>query len=740
MGLQVLGPKPYFWQWDSGQKLEVHDVTCGEVHFCNGTSDCALVVKIKTEPDGTRVVEVPNILLQTARPIKAYLYQRQADGAQTRTQYKIQVLPRTRPDDYVYTETEVLNYATLKDELDYIMENVKVGPQGEKGDTGEQGPVGPQGDVGPVGPQGEQGAQGEKGEKGEKGDKGDQGVPGEKGEQGAQGPTGPAGPKGEKGDTGEQGAQGPTGPAGPKGDPGGVQTVNGIAPDSNGNVEIEVGGGTAIVDVLELPTENIDESVFYRIPKGTFVSGQGVMEAAAVHIVDGLPPSGDPVTTNGQSVNAGYYNLQDGDVYGYLPAQLAGAVGVPAGWYPFSTLAPVFGVGWLGVIGNILDCPMDGSIGLLMEGDMWYFKYGWRSINAIGHKGTAPFAEVFNHPSNVANQNYAHAEGRGTVASGSYSHAEGHETTADGISSHAEGCKTTTLGDYSHAEGFGTTAGGPHSHAEGRGTVAAASSQHVQGEYNVEDKEGQYMHIVGRGFSDSDRRNIHTIDTQGNAWFAGTIYVGGTGQNDPNAQKLTVGGGMGGSDWNAFEGEPGHVLNRTHWVEGNATDTLTFDGNIEGKEVFNDTFVKVSDLTIDPLALIGGTVSVFSEGTTQTLDITEDWVGDMSDMVGTPMWSITEGVLIVPQDSTSDMFPLTKGIWFACNEYAYTSELKAPSAVFGSETIHKLDPKFLPDGVVRYDVAQTLPEEQQARARANIGAITLADVLAALPVAEGGSF
>ena len=28
-----------------------------------------------------------------------------------------------------------------------------------------------------------------------------------------------------------------------------------------------------------------------------------------------------------------------------------------------------------------------------------------------------------------------------------------------------------------------------------------------------------------------------------------------------------AGGGMGGADWNAAEGEAGHVLNRTHWVE-----------------------------------------------------------------------------------------------------------------------------------------------------------------------------
>lgn len=36
----------------------------------------------------------------------------------------------------------------------------------------------------------------------------------------------------------------------------------------------------------------------------------------------------------------------------------------------------------------------------------------------------------------------------------------------------------------------------------------------------------------------------------------------------------SAGGGMGGADWNANEGEPGHVLNRTHWVEGGMVEIL----------------------------------------------------------------------------------------------------------------------------------------------------------------------
>lgn len=123
MSLRIYGPRPYFWQWDTGQKLEVGNPDCGEVHFCNGTSDCALVVPIKTDGDGTRTVDVPNILLQTAKPLRAYLFQRTENGAVTRTQYNFQVLVRSKPDSYVYTETEVLNYSNLVRRIDQIEES-----------------------------------------------------------------------------------------------------------------------------------------------------------------------------------------------------------------------------------------------------------------------------------------------------------------------------------------------------------------------------------------------------------------------------------------------------------------------------------------------------------------------------------------------------------------------------------------------------------------------------------------
>jgi len=46
-------------------------------------------------------------------------------------------------------------------------------------------------------------------------------------------------------------AQGPAGPAGPKGEPGGVQSVNGVLPDENGNVAVQTAGVTYLPNLLD---------------------------------------------------------------------------------------------------------------------------------------------------------------------------------------------------------------------------------------------------------------------------------------------------------------------------------------------------------------------------------------------------------------------------------------------------------------------------------------------------------
>lgn len=134
----------------------------------------------------------------------------------------------------------------------------------------------------------------------------------------------------------------------------------------------------------------------------------------------------------------------------------------------------------------------------------------------------------------------SHAEGDHTQASGDYSHAEGYSAISSGEGSHAEGEYTEASSDYSHAEGYCTFARGTGAHAEGCMTLAIGEYQHVQGKYNVESSE--YAHIVGNGVSEDNYSNAHTLDWDGNAWFAGDVYVGSTsGTNkDEGSKKLAT--------------------------------------------------------------------------------------------------------------------------------------------------------------------------------------------------------
>lgn len=149
--------------------------------------------------------------------------------------------------------------------------------------------------------------------------------------------------------------------------------------------------------------------------------------------------------------------------------------------------------------------------------------------NAIGSARTIGAKDLEGQPLGE----YAWAEGQDTIASGPWSHAEGWNTKALNDDSHAEGHNTVASGYYSHAEGLNTAASGYCSHAEGRNTTASGNTQHVQGKYNVRDTT--LAHIVGNGSSDSNKSNAHTLDWQGNAWFAGDVYTGSTSGTNKDA-------------------------------------------------------------------------------------------------------------------------------------------------------------------------------------------------------------
>ena len=155
-------------------------------------------------------------------------------------------------------------------------------------------------------------------------------------------------------------------------------------------------------------------------------------------------------------------------------------------------------------------------------------------INGVGYN-----SEVFNNGAPTqATGDYSHAEGNYTYATNFASHAEGYYSFANGRSSHAEGENNYANGDYSHVEGENNYANSYWSHVEGYNTIASSQKQHVQGQYNIEDTENKYAHIVGNG-DYRNRSNAHTLDWDGNAWFQGNVYVGGTSQDDATAVLTT---------------------------------------------------------------------------------------------------------------------------------------------------------------------------------------------------------
>jgi len=122
------------WQWDTGRQVEIKlsdNITLKEVHFSNNTTPNALVVKPKEN-----IVDIPNILLQSHANLTVYAMITNEAGEQTKESAVLGVNKRPKPDDYVYTETEIKS-------IEKVVENALKEAQesgafdGDKGEPGD---------------------------------------------------------------------------------------------------------------------------------------------------------------------------------------------------------------------------------------------------------------------------------------------------------------------------------------------------------------------------------------------------------------------------------------------------------------------------------------------------------------------------------------------------------------------------------------------------------------------------
>lgn len=101
---KIVDGREYFYQWDLDRQITVEDSSITEVHFCNRTDDCSLVVDVT---DG--IANVPNIILTNSFDVRVFGY----DGKATLHEKTFKVKPRTKPADYVYVETEARKFDEL---------------------------------------------------------------------------------------------------------------------------------------------------------------------------------------------------------------------------------------------------------------------------------------------------------------------------------------------------------------------------------------------------------------------------------------------------------------------------------------------------------------------------------------------------------------------------------------------------------------------------------------------------
>ena len=181
--------KIYQWSTD----VPVYVDSASQVQFAQvGSSE---TMNVEPQASGeVFVATIPNVLLQEAKDI--FIYQ----GEESE---RVSIIYRAKPDDYVYTETEVKDYDALAAQLEELQEQVDaidVDPYelpiattdslgGIK--VGENLTISSDGTLGAP--------YAEKGEKGDKGDKGDKGEPGEPGQDGAPGKDGVNGQDGQDG-------------------------------------------------------------------------------------------------------------------------------------------------------------------------------------------------------------------------------------------------------------------------------------------------------------------------------------------------------------------------------------------------------------------------------------------------------------------------------------------------------------------------------------------------------------
>lgn len=105
------------WQWDTGGKLTV-DADCTQVHFSNKVFGRSIDVDVV---DGVAII--PDILLQTDKELNVWAFVGTAENGYTKISKAFKVNRRNKPADYVFTPPEQTTLQELVERLAAIEES-----------------------------------------------------------------------------------------------------------------------------------------------------------------------------------------------------------------------------------------------------------------------------------------------------------------------------------------------------------------------------------------------------------------------------------------------------------------------------------------------------------------------------------------------------------------------------------------------------------------------------------------
>ena len=112
-------------QWDAGQEIELTIPKLPQkfqAHFAHKRAGTAYVVEC-TSVNGVATIPIPNILLQQATNAVMWVYVVDKTYGETTKTVNLPIVARAKPEDYVYTEIELMNYSHLEERLTKVEQN-----------------------------------------------------------------------------------------------------------------------------------------------------------------------------------------------------------------------------------------------------------------------------------------------------------------------------------------------------------------------------------------------------------------------------------------------------------------------------------------------------------------------------------------------------------------------------------------------------------------------------------------